>query len=86
MGLLRVGAMNGLAVVPKCGLGEAFRVGKVLGWAGSFSTSGCTKNTNARKGVHKSEAFSIAPIPQHRLRVEFGQSFLVIGHSKNGRA
>ena len=57
-------------------------VGKVFGWAGSLSTSGCTKNTDAREGVHKAEAFVIAPIPQHRLRVEFGQLFFASGHSK----
>ena len=66
-------------------IGGKVAVGKVLGRAGSFSTSGCTENTDAREGVHKAEAFAIAPIPQHRLRVEFGQAFFVIGHSKNGR-
>src|ERR1019366_9109576 len=65
--------------------GGKVAVGKVLGRTGSFSTSGCTKNTDAREGVHKAEAFAIAPIPEHRLRVEFGQAFFAIGHSKNGR-
>src|ERR1035438_3219961 len=58
--------------------------GQVFGRAAGLSTTGCTKDAHAGLCVGKPEGFPIAPIPQQRLRMKFGQLIFASLHARRG--
>src|ERR1035438_622656 len=58
--------------------------GQVFGRAAGLSTTGCTKDAYAGLCVGKPEGFPIAPIPQQRLRMKFGQLIFASLHARRG--
>ena len=71
----------GFHVIPaRAEPGGEVAVGQVLGRSGSFSTPGCAKDAYAGRGVGKPEGLPVAPCPQLRLRVKFGQRVVAYLH------
>ena len=64
-------------------IGGKVAVGKVLGGAAGFATAGCAKDADSRLRVGQPKGLAVAPIPQHRLRVEIRQFCVVLAHGRD---